>query len=122
MRVKPMHATWLVGVAVSTTDSESVDRGSNPRRASAIDPSLRESHIVWRRILFPELVCFFLALETVFIVAEFNGVHSSGVRGTACVFCSASHTLSGDAGLWGSPPFCFFWHRRERDRVFILRG
>jgi hypothetical protein len=24
---------WLVGVAVSTTDSESVDRGSNPRRA-----------------------------------------------------------------------------------------
>ena len=39
---------------------------------------------------------------------------------------SASHTLSGDAA-WGgslnhSPPFCFFWHQRERDRVFILRG
>ena len=62
-----------------------------------------------------------MALETVFIVAEFNGVHSSRVRGTACAFCSASHTLSGDAGLWGSPPFCFFWHRRERSGVYFAR-
>ena len=28
----------LVGVAVSTTDSESVDRGSNPRRAWLMKP------------------------------------------------------------------------------------
>ena len=45
------------------------------------------------------LVCSFLALETVFIVAVLHGMHSSRVRGTACAFCSASHTLSGDAGL-----------------------
>ena len=41
--------SWLVGVAVSTTDSESVDRGSNPRRALGVlrfearNMTLRES-------------------------------------------------------------------------------
>ena len=34
----------LVGVAVSTTDSESVDRGSNPRRAFEL-VKLEESHM-----------------------------------------------------------------------------
>ena len=92
---------------------------------SLSDPSLRESHIVWRRTFLPSsfLVCSFLALETVFIVTVFHGMHSSRVRGTACAFCSASHTrvwrrrFVGLAPWHGIlfKPFCFFWHRRERE-------